>query len=110
MVIEYTGRNTTVHSKFKSQTETAMERIARVTGCVHAHVFLTEDKYRTTAEVVLQCRGERITARVESANDMDKALHDALMKVEQQAVKHKDRVSAMRVRGGDIRTMQVPAA
>jgi putative sigma-54 modulation protein len=108
MIIEYTGRHTTVYPKLKTQTETAMERVERVSGCTHAHVILTEDKYRTLAEVTLQCRGESIVAKCESHGDMEQALHDALAKVEQQAIKHKERMGTIRAHGGDIRTMPVP--
>jgi putative sigma-54 modulation protein len=110
MIIEYTGRHTTVYPKLKALTEAAMERVDRVTECTHAHVILSEDKYRTTAEVTLQCRGESIVSKCESDNDMEKALHDALAKVETQAVKHKAKMETMRARGGDVKTMESPAA
>ncbi|MDE1155628.1 MAG: ribosome-associated translation inhibitor RaiA [Acidobacteriaceae bacterium] len=109
MIMEYTGRHTTVTPNLKAQAQTAMERIGRVTGCTQAHVILTEDKYRTIAEVTLQCRNGSIVAKCATANDMERALHDALMKLEAQAVKQKDRAASMRARGGDIRTLAAVA-
>lgn len=91
MTIEYTGRKTTVTPKLRTQAHAGLIRIEKVTNrCTSAHVILSEEKHRKIAEVTVQCRGERIVARAE-ATDMDCALHDALKKVEQQAIAHKDR-------------------
>jgi putative sigma-54 modulation protein len=91
MVIEYTGRHTVVTAKLKAQANAGMERIDRVTNrCTSAHVILSEDKHRKIAEVSVQCRGESLVATSESA-EMETALHDALNKVELQAIRHKER-------------------
>ena len=91
MIIEYTGRQTTVTAKLKAQAQAGMERIDRVTNrCTSAHIILTEDKYRKIAEVSVQCRGESLVATCESA-EMETALHDALQKVELQAIRIKKR-------------------
>jgi putative sigma-54 modulation protein len=96
MIIEYTGRHTTITAKLKSQAEAGMVRIDRVTNrCTSAHVILTEDKYRKIAEVTIQCRGESIVATSE-ATEMESALHDALHKVELQAIRHKERYATVR--------------
>jgi putative sigma-54 modulation protein len=96
MTIEYTGRHTTVTQKLKTQAETGLVRIDRVTNrCTSAHIILTEDKYRKIAEVTVLCRGESLVATCEST-EMETALHDALQKVEQQAIRHKDRFATMR--------------
>ena len=68
-----------------------MERIDHIIGrSVNAHVILTEDKYRMCAEVTLKTPIETLVANCEDS-EMEKALHDALRKIEQQAVKHKER-------------------
>lgn len=96
MNIEYTGRHTVVTAKLKAQTEAALVAIARVTNrCTNAHIILTEDKYRQIAEVSLQCRGDVLVATAESTV-METALHDALAKVEQQAVRSKERFATVR--------------
>jgi putative sigma-54 modulation protein len=96
MTIEFTGRRTVVTAKLKAQAEAGMERIARVTRrCTSAHVILTEDKYRHIAEILVKCRGDELVARCESTA-MEVALHDALQTVEQQAVRHKQRVECVR--------------
>jgi putative sigma-54 modulation protein len=98
MIIEYTGRNTTVTPKLKTVAEAGMARIDLVTNrCTSAHVILTEDKYRKIADVSVQCRGENLVATCEST-EMETALHDALQKVELQAIRHKERYATVRDR------------
>ena len=81
MIVEYTGRGTTVTEKQKTLADAELARIDSVIGrTVSAHVILTEDKYRKIAEVTLK-----------TATDMLLALHDARRKIEQQALKHKER-------------------
>ncbi len=93
MTIEYTGRGFAVTGKLKKLADEYLERIDQIIGTgrtVNAHVILTEDKYRMCAEVTLKTPMETLVANCEDT-DMEKALHDALRKIEQQAVKHKER-------------------
>jgi putative sigma-54 modulation protein len=100
MNVEYTGRQTEVTAKLRAQAEAGLARIEKVANrCNIAHVILTEDKFRKIAEVTVNCRGEQIVATAESA-EMEQALHDALHKVEQQAIKHKDRFNTVRDHSG----------
>jgi putative sigma-54 modulation protein len=55
-----------------------------------AHVILTEEKYRHTAEVTVQTKFQTIVGLCESPV-METALRDALAKAELQAIKHKDK-------------------
>jgi putative sigma-54 modulation protein len=96
MVIEFTGRHTVVSAKLKAQAEAGMKRIDRVTHrCTSAHIILSEDKHRKIAEVSVQCRHESLVATCEAA-EMESALHDALQKVELQAIRHKERFMSVR--------------
>jgi putative sigma-54 modulation protein len=96
MNVEYTGRQTVVTAKLKAQSEAGLERIEKVASrCTAAHVILTEEKYRKIAEVTVSCSGEQLVASCEG-KEMEAALHDALQKVEQQAIKHKKRHDTMR--------------
>ena len=96
MIIEYTGRHTTVTPKLKSLAEAGMVRIDRVANrCTSAHVILTEDKHRKIAEVSVLCRNETLVATSESA-EMETALRDAIEKVELQAIRHKERYATVR--------------
>jgi putative sigma-54 modulation protein len=88
MDIEYTGRQTVISKKLKTQSEAGLTRIAKLVGrTASAHVFLTTDKYRRIAEVTLKTRGQSLVANCE-ATDMEVALHDSLCKLEQQVIRH----------------------
>ena len=94
MDIEYTGRQTVITKKLKTQSEAGLARIAKLVGrTASAHVILTTDKYRRSAEVTLKTRGQSLVANCE-ATDMEVALHDALCKLEQQIVRHNQKKTA----------------
>ena len=94
MDIEYTGRQTVITKKLKTQSEAGLARIAKLVGrTASAHVILTTDKYRRCAEVTLKTRGQSLVATCE-ATDMEVALHDALCKLEQQIVRHNQKKTA----------------
>ena len=96
MNVEYTGRNTAITPNLKTQAEAGLLRTDRVANrCTNAHVILTEDKYRKIAEVTVQCRNETFVATCE-ASEMEQALHDALYKIEQQAIRSKERFTTTR--------------
>ncbi len=89
--IEYTARWTLFGPKLRNLAEAELNRIDRMLGgAVSAHVILTEDKYRKIAEVTLNTCSETLVATCEHT-DMMTALHDVLKKIDQQAVKHKER-------------------
>ena len=94
--IEYTARWTNITPKIKKMAETELNRIDQIlgggggSGIIGAHVILTEDKYRQIAEVTLKTTTETLVATCEGT-EMLVALHEALRKVEQQAVRHKER-------------------
>ena len=91
MDVEYTGRQTTVTKKLKSQAEAGLARIAKIVGNAgSAHIILTVDKYRQIAEMTIQTRSFKLVATCKST-DMVTALHDALAKIEQQAIRQKKR-------------------
>lgn len=96
MNVEYTGRRTAITPKVKELTEAGLERIAKVTNRgTKAHIILTEDKYRKIAELTVTCRGEELVASCEST-DMEQALREVLDKVEQQAIRSKERYATVR--------------
>ena len=89
--IDYTARWTHTGEKHKTLADHELKRIDRMLGgAVSAHVILTEEKHRKIAEVTLKTASETLVATCEHA-DMLTALRDALGKIEQQAIKHKER-------------------
>lgn len=91
MQVEYTGRQTAITPSLRRLAEEGLDRVSRVVGrTCSAHVILTEEKYRHTAEVTVQTKFQTIVGLCES-QAMETALRDALAKAELQAIKHKDK-------------------
>jgi len=95
MIIEYTGRQFIVTQKYRVQAEAGLERIAKVVGeAASAHVILTVDKYRKIAEVTVKNGSPDMVANCESA-EMMTALSGALAKIEQQAIRHRQKTTTI---------------
>ena len=96
MDVEYTGRQTTITKKLKLQAEAGLARIAKIVGASgNVHVILSTDKYRQIADVTVQTRHQKQVARCE-ATEMVLALRDALVKIEQQAIRHKKKFGTIK--------------
>jgi putative sigma-54 modulation protein len=96
MDVEYTGRQTTITRKLKLQAEAGLERIAKIVGhSGSVHVILSTDKYRKIADVTVQTRHLKLVARCE-ATEMVLALRDALVTIEQQAIRHKKKFGTIK--------------
>ena len=96
MKVEYTGRQTTITKKLKAQAEAGLERIVKLVGTTcTVHVVLSVDKYRQIAEVSVKTKVLNLVARCEAATDMTVALHDALAKIEQQAIRYRQRTTTI---------------
>ena len=104
MVIEYTGRQVVVTQKYKDQARVGIQRITRIiNGATSAKVVLTVDKYRKIAEVTVTEGSQSMVSNCESA-EMTTALHDALEKLEQKAIRQKQKTSTIKrhPRAGEI--------
>jgi putative sigma-54 modulation protein len=93
MIIEYTGRQTVVTQKYKDRSVKGLKRIEKIVGgAASAHVILVVDKYRKIAEVTVVDGGQSLVATCESV-EMMTALHNALGKIEQQAIRQKQKTT-----------------
>ena len=94
MIIEYTGRQLVVTEKYRVQAEVGLEAIEKIVngGAATAKVVLSVDKHRKVAEVTVTHKGPSMVARCE-ATEMARALLDALAKIEQQAVRQKQKIT-----------------
>ncbi len=92
MIIEYTGRQIVVTQKYKDLAQEGLERIKQIVNGrpATAKVILTVDKYRKIADVTVAQGKESMVASCESP-EMMTALHDALAKIEQQAIRQKQK-------------------
>ena len=93
MIIEYTGRQFVVTQKYKDQASAGLRAIEKVvSGATSAKVILSLDKYRKIADVTVNQGKESMVATCESA-EMMSALRDALAKIEQQAVRQRQKAT-----------------
>jgi putative sigma-54 modulation protein len=93
MIIEYTGRQFVVTQKYKDQAVAGLRAIEKiVSGATSAKVILTVDKYRKIADVTVMQGKESMVATCESA-EMMTALRDAMAKIEQQAVRQRQKAT-----------------
>jgi len=91
MIIEYTGRQFVVTQKYKDQAMAGLKAIEKIaSGATSAKVILTVDKYRMIADVTVKEGRESMVATCEAA-EMMTALRDALAKIEQQAVRQRQK-------------------
>jgi len=96
MDVEYTGRQTTITKKLKVQAEAGQARVAKLVGnSGSVHVILSTDKYRQIAEITVQTRQQKLVVRCEGT-EMEVVLHDALEKLERQAIRHKKKWATMK--------------
>jgi putative sigma-54 modulation protein len=94
MQVEYTGRQVTVTPTLRALAEEGIERIGKILGRVTgAHVILSAEKYRKTAEVNIKTRRLDILGVAESTN-METALRGALDKAETQAIRCRKKLQA----------------
>lgn len=94
MQVEYTGRQVTVTPALRALAEEGIERIGKILGrTTAAHVILSAEKYRKTAEVSIKTRRVEILGVSESTN-LETALRGALDKAETQAVRCRKKLQA----------------
>jgi len=96
MQVEYTGRQISVTAALRRMGDEGIERMARLLPkLADAHIVLTSEKYRKTADVTLRMRMGKIVGFAES-NNMETALREALGKAETQAVRWRKRMNAIK--------------
>ncbi|MFT4111905.1 ribosome hibernation-promoting factor, HPF/YfiA family [Silvibacterium sp.] len=94
MQVEYTGRQVTISSNFRTLAEEGVERVAKLFPRITSvHVILSAEKYRQTAEVTIKTRLHEFLGISESTS-METALREALDKAETQAIKCKKKLEA----------------
>jgi putative sigma-54 modulation protein len=94
MQVEYTGRQVALTKSLHSIGDEGIERIGKILGKITtAHIVLTAEKHRQTAEVTIKTRLQSIVGLCESTS-METALREAIAKAESQAIRHKDRIRA----------------
>jgi putative sigma-54 modulation protein len=91
MQIEFTGRHVHITQAYRKLCEESLDRIHKVLDrALSAHIVLSSEKYRYTAEITIKYRGAKL-ASVGESTSMDAALRMALDKAETQAKRQKQK-------------------
>lgn len=94
MQIEYTGRHVHITQAYRKLCEEGLERVQKILDrALSAHIVLSSEKYRYTAEITVKIRGAKL-ASVGEATSMNAALRMALDKAETQAKRQKQKAVA----------------
>jgi putative sigma-54 modulation protein len=107
MEVEYTGRQAAITDELRNLAQVILERIEKLAGkASSAHIVLTTEKYRHTAEVTIKTSLQDIVGLCESTS-VESALRQALEKAEAQAIRSKEKLKARkRVSTGDKVSVQ----
>ncbi len=96
MQAEYTGRQVTITPALRRLGDEGIERIARLLPkAAGAHIVLTSEKGRKTADVTVKMRAGKIVGFSESYN-IETALREALARAETQAIRNRKRIHAIK--------------
>jgi len=98
MNVEYMGKQIVVTQKYRDLTQDGLSRISKIvngTSNAKAKVTLAVDKHRKIADVAVTFGAYSMVANGEAA-EMSMALRGALDKIEQQAIRQKDKWSTGR--------------
>jgi len=96
MQAEYTGRQVSITPALRRLGDEGLERIARLLPrAVGAHIVLSSEKGRKTADVTVKMRAGKIVGFAESYN-LETALRDALTRAETQAIRNRKRIHAIK--------------
>ncbi len=93
MDIQITGRNVTVNEGLKSYVDGRLGPVlAGYPRIENAHAILSHEKYRFTAEVVVQGRDKLREVAQETTNDLYAAIDAAADKMDKQLRKHREKM------------------
>lgn len=91
MTIEFTGRKIEITPALKAHTKVKLNKLSRVLdGIIEAHVILTVEKHRHSAEIVVHAPHATMTGS-ETTEDLYTSIGKVLDKLERQAKKLKDK-------------------
>jgi ribosomal subunit interface protein len=86
MQIEFTARRTEIPPRLRATAERRLKKLARdLRGITHAHVVLTVNKHRPTAEVTVHFRRRLALSARKEGPDLATALGTVMDKLTRQA-------------------------
>ena len=98
MKLTVTGRNIEITEGIHNHLDRKMEKTIQELGeKADVHVALLVEKHRHFAEITVKTKGYTVHAE-EETNDLYTAMDNALVKIEKQLRKHKDRAKDLRIK------------
>ena len=100
MKLTVTGRNIEVTDGIRGHLQSKMEKtIHELSEQADVHVSLSVEKYRHFAEVTVKTKGFSVHS-TEETDDLYISIDSALIKIEKQLRKHKEKAHALRNKKG----------
>jgi putative sigma-54 modulation protein len=91
MEVEFTARQVKIPKALRTKAEEGLQRIARVVGkTAHASLIFSAQKLDQIVELTVQARSQKIVSKGKAATQT-MALKEALERIENQALRHRDR-------------------
>jgi putative sigma-54 modulation protein len=98
MKLTVTGRNIEITDAINDHLERKMKKTIQELGeRADVHVALSVEKHRHFAEITVKTKGFTVHSE-EETNDLYLAMDNALVKIEKQLRKHKDRAQDLRIK------------
>ena len=110
MQVHLTGRQVAITPALRKFTEERLRKLDKLLGgTTEAHVVLAVEKRRHLAEIQVKSRTALLSGQLET-EDMYASIGGVVLKLERQALKHKEKLSGRKRRGSRIVAAEVPVA
>jgi ribosome hibernation promoting factor len=98
MKLTVTGRNIEITDAIRNHLDSKMQKTIQELGeKADVHVALSVEKHRHFAEITVKTKGFTVHGE-EETNDLYVAMDNALVKIEKQLRKHKDRAKDLSIK------------
>jgi putative sigma-54 modulation protein len=109
MQVHITGRQVAITPALRKYAEEKLKKVEKLLGGpIEAHVVLAVEKRRHHAEIQLKSRNALLSGAVETA-DLYASIADVVLKLERQALKHKEKLTHRKKRGARDVAASFPA-
>jgi putative sigma-54 modulation protein len=100
MQVHITGRQVAITAALRKHTEEKLRKVEKILGGpIEAHVVLAIEKRRHHAEIQVKSRSTLLSSAHET-EDLYASIGDVVEKLERQALKHKEKLTTRKKRGG----------
>lgn len=100
MQVHITGRQVAITPALRKYAEEKLKKVEKILGApIEAHVVLAVEKRRHHAEIQVKSR-HALLAGAEETADLYASIADVVLKLERQALKHKEKLTNHKKRSG----------